>query len=132
VVATVPSDGDRTHVLNAMLAYELGRHWRAGVRFVLYSGGPCSKLAGNVPVPPYNRNPMFDRVDVRLERRGSLGRDRSIALVVEGQNVNLHREAAPFALDCMGEPTAAGQTTQCTQGKVGPLTPPSVGLEALF
>ena len=134
VVVTVPSDGDRRHVLNAMLAYDLGRHWRAGVRLVFYTGTPFSKLEGNVPVPPYNayRNPVFYRVDLRLEKRWSLGKGRSVALVIEGQNVNLHKEVQPFGLNCMGEPTSAGQTTQCTQGTVGPITLPSVGVEAFF
>ena len=134
VVATVPSDGDRSHVLNAVLAYDLGRHWRAGVRFMFYTGAPYSKLEGNVPTAPYNayRNPSFYRLDVRLERRWSLGKDRSISLVIEGQNVNLHREVQPFGLNCMGMPTPEGQTTQCTEGTVGPLTLPSVGVQAVF
>jgi TonB family protein len=133
-VATVPSDFDRTHIVNAVLAYDLGRHWRAGARVVYYSGAPYSQLAGNVPVPPYNgyRGPAFFRLDVRLERRWLLGKDRSIAFVIEGQNVTLSREATPLGLKCMGDMTPQGGTTQCSEGQIGPLTIPSLGVQAFF
>jgi hypothetical protein len=128
---TVPSDGDRRHVLNAVLACELGRRWRVGGRVVFYTGAPYSHLQGVVPVPPYNayRTPSFFRLDLRLEKRWSLARDASLALVVEGQNVTLSSEVSSFALDCMSAP---GMATQCTQGKIGPLTIPSIGLELFF
>ena len=125
---TVPSDGDRTHVLNALLACELGRQWRVGSRVVYYTGSPYSQLQGVVPVPPYNgyRTASFFRLDLRLERRWSLGRDASLALVIEGQNVTLSTEVSSFGLDCM---SGQGMATQCSQGKVGPITIPSIGLE---
>ncbi|MGH7436513.1 MAG: TonB-dependent receptor plug domain-containing protein, partial [Polyangiaceae bacterium] len=71
--ATVVSDYDRTHILNAILAYDLGARWRAGGRFVFYTGSAYSNLSGNTPVPPYNslRTPPFYRVDLRLEKRWS-------------------------------------------------------------
>jgi hypothetical protein len=135
VVATVASDYDRTHVLNVILAYDLGRRWRAGGRFVLLSGAPHSNLAGNVPVPPYNgyRDPPFVRVDVRLEKRWSLGKDGYFAFIAEGQNVTLSKEVTPFGLDCMGTMSPqGGATTQCTHAAVGPITIPSLGVEASF
>jgi len=133
-VATVPSDFDRTHLLNAVLAYDLGRRWRAGGRVVLYSGAPYSELAGNVPVPPYNsrRDPAFFRLDLRLEKRWRLGADGSIAFVFEGQNVTLTREANTLGLECTGIATPEGGTNQCERGKVGPITIPSLGVEAQF
>jgi hypothetical protein len=133
-VTTVPSDYDRTHVLNAVLAADLGRHWRAGARVVFYSGVPYSGLAGNVPAPPYNayRTESFFRLDVRLEKRWSLGKDRTIAFVLEGQNVTLSKQATPLALDCIGDMTPQGETEQCNVGKVGPLTIPSLGVQAFF
>ena len=133
-VATVPSDFDWTHVLNAALGYELGRRWRAGARFVFYTGVPYSSLAGNVPVPPYNnhRDPAFYRVDVRLEKRWKLGSDRWLAFVLEGQNVTLEKEANTLGMDCRGELTPESYSTECKRGEVGPLTLPSVGLEAIF
>jgi TonB dependent receptor/TonB-dependent Receptor Plug Domain/Gram-negative bacterial TonB protein C-terminal len=134
-VATVLSDFDRPHVLNAILAYDLGRRWRAGSRFVFYSGTPYSPLSGNVPVPPYNsmRDPPFFRLDVRLEKRWPLGKTGSIAFVFEGQNVTLSKEASGLGLDCIGEfTTEKGGTTKCTRSMVGPITIPSVGVEAFF
>jgi TonB family protein len=134
VAANVASEFDRTHVLNAILAYDLGRAWRAGARFVYYTGAPYSNLAGNVPVPPYNgyRGPSFFRLDVRLEKRWSLGKGRSLAFVLEGLNVTLSREVNPLATQCRGDMTPQGGTTQCTQGRFGPLTIPSIGVEVFF
>jgi hypothetical protein len=133
-VATVASDYDRTHVLNAILAYDLGLRWRAGARFVFLSGAPYSNLAGNVPIPPYNdhRDPPFYRVDVRLEKRWSLGQAGYIAFIAEGQNVTLNKEVTPFGLSCTGSASPQGQTTQCSHASIGPVTIPSLGVEASF
>ena len=130
-LATVPSDADRRHVFNAVLAYMVGAHWRLGGRGLFYTGAPYSQLQGTLPVPPYNvyRTPSFFRLDIRLERRWLLGKSRSIALVIEGQNVTLRRETSGSFLNCMDDP---GMATQCTHGKVGPITLPSVGVEAFF
>jgi hypothetical protein len=135
-VATVASDYDRTHVLNAIVSYDLGLRWRAGARFVFLSGAPYSNLAGNVPVPPYNdhRDPPFFRVDVRLEKRWSVGKDGYIAFIAEVQNVALSKEVTPFGLSCQGNQTSPQGTitTQCSHSAIGPLTIPSVGAEASF
>jgi len=133
-VATVTSEFDRTHVLNAILSYDLGRRWRVGGRFLFYTGTPYSNLDGSLPVPPYNayRNPAFYRLDFRLEKRWRLGQDGSIAFVLEGQNVTLRKEISGLGLDCEGEPSAQGETTTCKRSTVGPLTIPSVGVEAFF
>lgn len=138
--ATVPSEGDRTHILNAVGAYELGRHWKAGARVVFFTGSPYSKLSGNVPVPPYNdqRYPAVYRIDVRVEKRWLLGNDRSIAFVIEGQNITLSKER--YGLDCTGmavqapnaPASAQGTTTTCKPDTVGPITIPSIGVEAFF
>jgi hypothetical protein len=132
--ANVASEFDRTHILNAILAYDLGLGWRAGGRFVFYTGSPYSDLSGNVPVPPYNnhRGPSFFRLDLRLEKRWSLGKDRSVAFVLEGLNVTLSREVIALGLQCMGDMTPQGGTTQCEHGLFGPITIPSVGVEAFF
>jgi TonB family protein len=133
-MATVASEYDRTHVLNAVVAYDLGRRWRAGARFVFLSGTPYSNFAGNVPVPPYNdhRDPPFFRLDVRLEKRWSLGENGYIAFIAEGQNVTLSKETTPFGLDCKSMAGPQGGTTQCTHPAIGPITIPSVGVEASF
>jgi TonB family protein len=134
--ATVVSDYDRTHVLNAIVAYDLGRRWRAGARFVFMSGAPYSNLAGNVPVPPYNayRDPPFYRVDVRLEKRWSLGKNGYIAFIAEVQNVTLSKEVTPFGLACGTTQPGPNSpaTTQCSHQAIGPITLPSVGVEASF
>jgi hypothetical protein len=137
-LANVTSDFDRTHIVNAVLAYDLGRHWRAGARFVYYSGTPYSYLSGNVPVPPYNgyRGPGFYRLDVRLEKRWKVGKTGSIAFVLEGQNVTLSTEVSPEGLKCfssmIGPQGGTDVTNHCTEGTIGPLTIPSVGVEAFF
>jgi hypothetical protein len=134
-VATVPSDFDRTHVLNAILAYDLGRRWRIGGRFVFYTGTPYSSLSGNVPLPPYNslRDPSFYRLDVRLEKRWLIGRTGSIAFVFEGQNVTLSKEASSLGTDCTGEYSPeGGGTNRCQRAVIGPITIPSIGVEASF
>jgi hypothetical protein len=133
-LATVPSEFDRTHVLNAILGYDLGRRWRMGGRFLFYTGTPYSLLDGTVPLPPYHayRNPAFFRVDFRLEKRWPLGDTGSIAFVVEGQNVTLSKEVSSLGLDCKGTASPEVQATQCKQSTFGPLTIPSVGVEAFF
>jgi hypothetical protein len=133
-VATVPSEFDRTHVLNTSLSYDLGRRWRVGGRFLFYTGTPYSNLDGAWPVPPYNafRNPNFYRVDFRLEKRWRLGQTGSIAWVLEGQNVTLSKEVTGLGKDCDGMGTPQGGTTTCKQSEVGPITIPSMGVEAYF
>jgi hypothetical protein len=133
-VAKVPSEFDRTHVLNAVLGYDLGRRWRAGGRFLFYTGTPYSQLHGTFQVPPYHayRTPVFFRVDFRIEKRWPIGEMGSIAFVLEVQNVTLSKEVTGLGLDCEGNGTAQGETNQCEQSKIGPLTIPSVGVEAFF
>jgi len=130
-VANVPSEFDRTHVLNAILGYDLGRRWRVGGRLLFQTGTPYSHLDGSLAVPPYNafRNPAFYRVDFRLEKRWRLGQDGSVAFVLEGQNVTLSKEFSSLGMDCEG--MGDGPET-CKQSTIGPLTIPSVGVEAFF
>lgn len=134
-VQTVPNDFDRTHVLNAALSYDLGRGWRIGSRFLYYSGTPYSRLYGSIHVPPYNgfRNPAFYRVDFRLEKRWRLSETAAVAFVLEGQNVTLSREVTNLGQECESEGSAPGNaTTRCEQSRIGPITLPSVGVEAFF
>lgn len=133
-VATIPSEFDRTHVLNAVLTGDLGRRWRLGGRFVFYSGVPYSELSGNVPVPPYHgkRDPPHYRLDFRLEKRWLLQHARAIALVLEVQNATLNQEPNTLGMDCIGDIGMDEYTTRCERGKVGPITLPSIGVEASF
>jgi hypothetical protein len=132
---SVPSDFDRTHVFNASLSFDLGRRWRAGGRFLFYTGTPYSALDGSWPVPPYNayRNPAFHRVDFRLEKRWRLGQTGSIAWVLEGQNVTLRKEVTGLGKDCQGTgPPGGGGTVTCEPATIGPITIPSMGVEVYF
>ena len=54
-LANVVSEFDRTHVLNVIIGYNLGRGWRLGSRLVVQTGTPYSKLDGSLPVPPTMR-----------------------------------------------------------------------------
>jgi TonB family protein len=136
VVEHVVSEFDRTHVFNLILSYDLGRRWRVGARLLVNSGTPYSHLDGSFPVPPYNayRNPAFYRVDFRLEKRWQLGETSSLAFVLEGQNVTLSKETTAVNQDCesRGGPDTPTTTTQCKPSTIGPLTIPSVGVEAFF
>jgi TonB family protein len=109
---------DRPHVANAALAYDLGRNWRAGTRFTIYSGTPLIPPGGNgLIAPPRSlspeRDPTFYRLDLRLEKRWYLTRPKGswIAFVAEMMNVTLHKE------------TLQGQA-------IGPVSIPSLGVEA--
>ena len=113
---TFPSSFDRTHVASGALAYDLGRRWRAGSRLVFYTGVPKSPAADNVIVTPEShpdRQPVFYRVDVRLEKRWQLTPKAWLSFVFEVMNVTLSKETV-------------GTRT------IGPVTIPSVGLEAGF
>jgi hypothetical protein len=134
--ARVPSDNDRTHVLNVLSGYDFGRGYRASGRFLFFTGEPYSKRDGEIPIPPYHgfRQPDFYRVDVRFEKRWRLGDEGFIAFVLEGMNVTLQKQSA--GLDCRGElrrtPTGVSSTTECKPAMIGPITIPSVGVEAVF
>ena len=130
----MPSEFDRTHVLNAALTYDLGAGWRAGTRFLFYTGSPYSPLSGSIPVPPYHslRGPLFMRLDIRLEKRWILGERAWIALVLEGLNVTLSEESSTLGQDCASDFGPEGGTTECKLSKVGPITIPSLGVEASF
>jgi hypothetical protein len=134
--STIVGDYDRTHVLNAMGAYDLGRGWRFGTRFVFYTGAPYSDNyppGQGSPVPPLNdkRYPPFYRVDARLEKRWSLGPERSIAFVAEVQNATLSKEARAYSCQTT-QTSSAPVSTTCSVRELGPITLPSVGVQAFF
>lgn len=112
-----PSGFDRTHVLNAALAYDLGRHWRLGGRLVFYTGTPkVVQYRGATPPPPSvspGRDPAFYRVDLRLEKRWNLKKSFWISFVAEMLNATLNKE-----------------TVQSQE--VGPVAIPSIGVEGGF
>jgi hypothetical protein len=115
---TFPSSFDRTHVANGALSYDLGRNWRAGTRLVFYTGTPKTTATSNgsstsTPSSHPPRNPAFYRIDIRLEKRWSITQRAWVSFVFEVMNVTLNKE-----------------TFGSTQ--IGPITIPSIGLEAGF
>jgi hypothetical protein len=114
---TFPFAFDRTHVLNAALAYGLGRGWRAGARFTVYTGVPDFDTPSALPEvlrrsePP--RAPGFYRIDARVEKKWTFGATIWLSFVVEMLNTTLNKE------------TVGGE-------EIGPVALPSLGLEGGF
>ncbi len=129
----VLSQFDRTHVLNVVAAADLGKGWRAGARFTVYSGMPYSRQIQGISVPPYNsgRLPPFWRIDVRLEKRWRIFRRGYIALVLEGLNITLNKEAVGLTCDHKGTFFPFKPDT-CEPQYIGPVTVPSLGVEAAY
>jgi hypothetical protein len=130
---TILSSFDRTHTGSLGLSYSLGAGWRAGARFVAYSGLPYTSTRDYVPVAPYDgaRMPAFYRLDVRLEKRWRVGDRAAISLVFEGMNVTLTKEV--LGEHCAPAP-GRGPTAldACTPQTLGPVTVPSIGVEASY
>ena len=61
---------------------------------------------------------------------GSLGKDLSIAFVAEVLNATLSKEARAY--DCLAIQIGSTNSTQCAVQYLGPITLPSVGVEAFF
>lgn len=117
-----PAVFDRRHVLSAALGYRWGSGFRAGVRGTFYTGIPADvAYLAAARDPP--RTAAFYRIDLRLEKRWRLTDDGAfLALVLEVLNSTLHEEA-------LGKSCSA---YVCREDTVGPLTIPSLGLEAMF
>ncbi len=116
-----PAAFDRTHVLNLAAAYDFGGGWRAGVRTAFYTGIPA-ELAYPIAAKSPPRAPAYFRVDWRAEKRWRLGDTGFWALVVEVLNTTLNRETLEYSCYAYG----------CRQKSIGPVTVPSIGVEAAF
>lgn len=141
---------DRTHVLHAAAAYDLGWRWRAGSRVTFYTGNPSTVAVGNryasaappmdmgpgmEPMPPmpapvaeeppprHRRARPFFRLDVRFEKRWPRGTDGAwVSFVVEVLNATLTEEVVSYSCD----------QVECREETIGPVTIPSIGLEGAF
>ncbi|HSU40573.1 MAG TPA: TonB-dependent receptor, partial [Polyangiaceae bacterium] len=107
---------DRTHVGNVALAYDLGRNWRAGARFMFYSGVPKRPDIPPGLIQPerttsVEREPGFYRIDLRVEKRWNFKRTGWLSLVFEMLNATFHKETV-------------------ANTEIGPVTIPSIGVEA--
>jgi hypothetical protein len=141
---TIPSEYDRTHVLSAVISYDFGHAWHAGARLFAYSGRPYTPTAGGQLTLPFDsaRLPGFFRIDARLEKSWALGASSRIAVVLEGINVTLNKEvvdaqcptAAGASLSSLprARTTAAATLDACPYDSLGPITIPSIGVEASF
>lgn len=112
---------DRPHVIQAAAAVDLGRRWRAGTRLMLMSGVPTQTDTPEGPLFGGERAPAFFRADLRVEKRWILSEQVSLAAVAEVLNATLAQEV-----------TGRKCTATCTESRVGPITIPSVGVEAAF
>jgi TonB family protein len=132
---------DRPHVLHAAAAYDLGKRYRIGARFTAYSGMPAElehdEEDEGPPIPDglperdddegprgtFHRAPPFYRLDLRFEKAWPLGsQGASIALVLEVLNATLSKEIIEY--EC--------RPSGCTGEPIGPVTIPSIGVEAFF
>jgi hypothetical protein len=122
------SDFDRTHVFNLAISGDLGHGWRLGGRFLTYSGWPKKP---DLTKPPEEilrelqgggRLPWFYRLDVRFEKRWTIGKEGFIAVILEGLNVTLSKEVVGY--NCTA--------VRCKEDDIGPVTIPSLGLEGGF
>jgi hypothetical protein len=106
-----------------------GRFARSPFRSRPTSPGPSRQ---GLTLPPLNdqRYPPFYRLDARLEKRWSLGKERSVAFVAEVQNATLSKEARAY--NCSGTQIGSTNTTTCSVTDLGLITLPSVGVEAFF
>jgi hypothetical protein len=128
------SSYDRPHVLTAAIMAGLGAGWRAGLRFVTYSGIPESAAVPAFPeqvvgVPP-PRTPAFYRLDLRAEKRWQLGQRGWLAVVFEALNATLSRETTGYACGTgLSLPGASTAAPTCAARFIGPITVPSIGVE---
>ena len=127
----IPGDFDRTHVLNLIGAYDLGRGWRLGGRFMFYTGRPYTARAQGYPIPPFNANrlPDFYRIDGRVEKAWRIGQKGRVSFVVEWLNMTLRKESTTVDCDLVNRTQL---TVSCTPREIGPITIPSLGVEGAF
>jgi hypothetical protein len=117
-----PALFDRRHVLSFALSYRFPRGFRGGLRGTFYTGVPADVAYLAAARDPPRTTPFY-RADVRLEKRWRLSDTGAYwAVVLEVLNTTLQAEA-------LGKSCSA---YVCREDEVGPITIPSLGLEAMF
>lgn len=105
-------DYDQTHILTASGSYKLGGGWELGSSFRLVSGNPETPVVGSVfdaDIDSYRpiygavnseRNPMFHRLDVRIEKQFRVAGAR-VAGYLDLQNAynRKNRESTAYNFD---------------------------------
>jgi TonB family protein len=118
----LPTQFDHAHVLNVAVMYDFGAGFRGGLREFFASGTPAWTFASFATEGPRQdgRLPPFFRLDARLEKRWSFGAQKHVTAVLEVQNALFAKEEV--------------QAVSCPAGgcAIGPLTIPSLGVEAGF
>lgn len=105
---------DRTHVFNVALMFDLGRGFTASARLLTYTGLLRDPQSG-----ASDRLPSFTRLDARLAKRWKWGKGY-FGLVLEALNATASTETVAIRCDDEG----------CTPRTIGPITMPSLGIEA--
>ena len=110
---------DQTHVVNAVLSWEVGRHWTLGTTYHYHSGRPytpeyryeCESQYGP-PIPPSwhqpcqgepfsKRLPGFWRIDVRIQKREVFD-TWHFDFYIDILNVTFNQETVSFETDWDG------------------------------
>jgi hypothetical protein len=114
---------DRAHVVNTAVAFDLGRHWRFGVRGTFLSGLPIREAttAGDLYHGDTRAVPFF-RLDLRAEKRWIMSPRYYFSFVAELLNATFSEEITERSCNVI----------RCTEQRVGPIVMPSVGVEAHF
>jgi hypothetical protein len=128
---------DRTHVLNCAVSVDLGRGVRAGSRFVFYSGipaeAPAPAFPGQIVGAPPPRTPAFVRLDLRVEKRWTVGERGFVSVVLEALNGTLSREVTGYRCQtALARPGEALPSPGCAERVIGPVAVPSLGVEGGF
>ena len=117
-----PSLFDRRHVLSGAMSYRWGRGFHGGLRGTFYTGVPADVAYLAAAREPPRTTPFY-RLDLRLEKRWPLGEQGAYwAAVLEVLNTTLREEALGKSCNAY----------VCREDRVGPLTVPSLGFEAVF
>ena len=111
---------DRTHVLQGALSWAIGRGFRVGARATLLSGRPLQSFVAELVGS--TREPPFFRLDVRAEKRWTIGKRGYVSLVLEMLNATLSGEPYENGLQCES-------STDCSVGRGTPVSLPSLGVE---
>jgi hypothetical protein len=114
---------DRTHVVNAAVALDLGKRWRLGVRGTFLSGLPIREAttAGDLYHGDERTTP-FVRLDLRAEKRWVISSRYWFSAVAELMNATFSQEITERSCN----------PVRCTEQRVGPIVMPSIGVEAHF